>query len=70
MLCPVMQLDFTDGVGRHDEVGAERYSDDDLRYGILWAETYLDDGYKNEPMKGYNLKAFAKWCEMKLKGTW
>ena len=62
MLCPVMQLDFTDGTGRYDDRGAELYSDNDLRYGILWADSYLADGYTREPMKGFDLKAFRAWC--------
>jgi hypothetical protein len=62
-----MQLDFTDGTGRHDdETGAELYSDRDLRYGILWAESYLAEGLTREPMKGYSLRAFGRWCREKL----
>lgn len=66
MLCPLMQLDFMDGTGRFDEAGAERYTDDDLRYGIMWAEHYIADGYKNEPMAGFDLEAFRKWCTSSL----
>jgi hypothetical protein len=61
-----MQLDFTDGTGRYDEVGAERYSDEDLRYGMLWSESHLADGFTKEPMKGFDLKAFGEWCRKKL----
>lgn len=66
MLCPVMQMDFTDGVGRYDEAGCERYSDADLKYGILWADSYLADGYTKEPMKSYDLVEFRRWCVKKL----
>jgi len=66
MLCPLMQLDFTDGVGRYDEVGLARYSNSDLHYGILWAEAHLTEGIKREPMKGFDLAAFAEWCKEKL----
>lgn len=65
-LCQVMQLDFTDDVGRYDEAGAPRYSDEDLRYGVLWAESYLEEGLTREPMKGYDLVDFAIWCRAKL----
>jgi hypothetical protein len=66
MLCPLMQLDFTDNTGRYDEAGGERYDDNDLRYGVLWAETYLDDGLTHEPMAGFDLRAFGTWCKAKL----
>lgn len=66
MLCPVMQLDFTDGVGRYDETGRERYDDHDLQYGIMWAESYLAEGRTVEPMMDYDLKEFAAWCAKKL----
>ncbi len=67
MLCPLMQLDFTDGTGRFDEAGAERYGANDLNYGIVWAETYLAEGYTHEPMKGFDLAAFKAWCKKGLK---
>ena len=66
MLCPLMQLDFTDGTGRYDEACGERYSVNDLAYGIAWADNYLAEGYSREPMKGYDLKAFRNWCRTKL----
>jgi len=66
MLCPVMQMDFTDGTGRYDDRGGLLYSDADLRYGVLWAETHLAEGIASEPMKGYDLRAFGGWCRMKL----
>lgn len=68
-LCQVMQLDFTTGgdVGRYDtETGKELYSDSDLRYGIIWADSYIADGYTTEPMEGYDLVAFRQWCLEKL----
>lgn len=68
MLCPVMQMDFTDGTGRYDDRGAELYSDSDLRYGILWAESHLADGHTHEPMKKFDLAAFGRWCKEKLGG--
>ena len=68
-LCQVMQSDFTDGWGRRDDRGTELYSDDDLRYGILWAETHLAEGLTREPMKGYDLAAFAAWCRKKLEAV-
>jgi len=61
-----MQLDFMEGTGRFDEAGAERYDDRDLRYGVLWAETYIADGLTHEPMAGFDLAAFAAWCKEKL----
>ncbi len=67
VLCQVMQMDFTDGTGRYDDRGAELYSDADLRYGILWAESYQHEGLTCEPMKGYSLSAFARWCRRNLK---
>ena len=66
MLCPVMQMDFTDNTGRYDDRGVELYSDEDLRYGVLWATSYLADGFTHEPMKGYDLIAFGRWCQEKL----
>ena len=67
MLCPVMQMDFTDGVDRYDdETGAERYSNRDLHYGIAWADSHLAEGIAVEPMKGYDLAAFRRWCEEQL----
>lgn len=66
MLCPLMQLDFTDATGRYDEAGEERYSDNDLRYGVMWAEHHLAEGIEAEPMKGFDLRAFGAWCRRLL----
>lgn len=65
-LCALLQLDFTDGCGRLDEAGAERYAGRDLWYGVMWADCYMADGYTHEPMKGYDLAAFRAWCLAKL----
>lgn len=65
-LCALMQLDFTDRVGRYDEGGQKRYDDGDLRFGIAYAEHYLEEGHVVEPMKGYDLRAFAVWCAEQL----
>jgi hypothetical protein len=62
-----MQMDFTDDIGRYDERGAELYSDDDLHYGILWAEHYIAEGLTLEPMMGYDLAAFGRWCAEQLR---
>lgn len=61
-----MQLDFTDATGRYDEAGGERYSDNDLRYGMMWAAHHLAEGFTLEPMKGYDLRAFGEWCRAKI----
>lgn len=70
MLCPVMQLDFTDNTGRYDdETGVELYSDEDLRYGVLWAESYITEGLVREPMKSFDLAAFGEWCKKSLRAS-
>jgi hypothetical protein len=68
MLCPVMQMDFTHGTGRHDERGRELYDDADLRTGVAWAEHWIAEGESAEPAHGYDLATFKAWCERKLNG--
>ena len=33
---------------------------------IGWADNYLAEGIAVEPMKGYDLAAFRRWCEEQL----
>lgn len=65
-LCCLMQLDFTDAIGRYDEAGQERYSDRDLAYGRQYALDYLSIGITHEPMRGFDLQAFTDWCEAQI----
>ena len=67
-LCGLLQWDFLHGTGRHDECGAERYSDSDLDFAIDYAHGYLEDGYTTDLIGGFDLSAFAEWCECQLYG--
>jgi hypothetical protein len=61
-----MVYDFKEGWGRHDETGAERYSDSDLWFGIEWAKWLIEGGFEFEPFHDYNLRAFIEWAREKL----
>ena len=65
-LCNIMQDDFMYGWGRYDGE-LEGYSDNDLRYGIQYAEDYLRIGVSKEPLRHFDLQAFKRWCSMQLK---
>lgn len=62
-LCCIMQTDFMYGWGRYDEAGLEGYSDRDLDYGAVYAADHIAIGIFEEPMYGYDLRAFKAWCE-------
>lgn len=61
-----MQLDFLHNSGRYDDRGNELYSEYDLVYGIQYASDYLGAGVNNEPLEGFCLKSFQKWCNSQL----
>ena len=62
----LMQMDFIEGTGRFDDIGAELYSERDLAYGHQYALDYLAVGIKTEPMMRFDLAAFADWCKNEL----
>ena len=67
-LCSLMVLDFRKGWGRHcEETGKELYSDSDLRFGIVYAEGLIEEGYTHEPFHGYDLREFVEWAREKLR---
>lgn len=67
-LCWLMQSDFLHGTGRYEpDTGEELYSNADLEYGRQYALDYLAEGITKEPLYGYDLAKFARWCEEKLR---
>ena len=64
-LCRLMVLDYLKQTGRFDGQD-ERYDDDDLGFGINYAQGLIEDGYITEPFYNFNLKEFIKWCKNKI----
>jgi hypothetical protein len=62
-ICQIMIQDFMYGWGGYKE----GYSDYDLRIGLDYAESLIEDGYKKEPFHHYDLHKFVIWCKKKLK---
>jgi hypothetical protein len=66
-LCQNMQNDFQYGWGDREPVTGELlYTEYDLRYGRQYALDYLAEGTQREPLRGFDLRRFARWCERKL----
>lgn len=65
-LCRLLVLDATRGTGRFDE-GNELYDRGDVDFGIDYAMDRLAAGYTTDPIDGFDLKNFKKFCETKLK---
>ena len=65
-LCCLMVYDFKEQWGRFNEHGKELYSDRDLRFGIMYAEGFLERSITHEPFHKYDLKAFIAWAKEKL----
>ena len=68
-LCRLMKDDFKYGTGRHDERGAELYSDYDLAFGVAYAQGYIDEGETHDLIGGFDLAAFREWCAKSLRPT-
>lgn len=66
-LCRLMVMDFTEGIGRHDEEdGEERYSQMNLKFGAEYAQWLIEEGYKKEPFYKFDLRQFKEWCEQSI----
>lgn len=62
-LCRLLVLDYSHSIGRYDERGAERYDDIDRTFGSSYARGLIEEGYTVEPFLGFDLAAFADWCD-------
>lgn len=69
-ICQVMIADFMHGWNcRYDDRGTELYSDDDLHTGLQYADNLIEfEGLTHEPLHGYDLVDFKRWCKRKLSG--
>lgn len=64
-LCKLMQLDFLHHTGRFQD-GRELYSNEDLEQGKAYAVDYLQAGIRRDPLDGFSLRRFARWCHEQL----
>lgn len=65
-ICRLMVWDFEEGIGRHDERGAERYDARDLGNAVIYCEDLIEAGYTVCPSQGWDLAAMKAWAEKKL----
>ncbi len=67
-LCRLMVEDFMNNYGRHEKElnNAERYSDSDLEFGIMYASGLKEDGFTQEPFYKYCLHGFVLWANTKI----
>ena len=65
-LCSLMQSDFKYGTGQYDDRGEALYTDYDLRFGVSYAEGWMEEGETRDLIGGFDLAAFRDWCKAKL----
>ncbi len=67
-ICQIMIMDFLRDTGRHDEeTGEELYTEKNLEDGIMFMEWQQEMGRKTDLLHHFDLGAFIKWAEQKLK---
>ncbi|SRR5258708_33422453 len=66
-LCRLTVLDFTRQTGRFDERGRERYDRSDVAFGLAYAQDLLARGHRVEPIDGFDLQRFVRWCRRRLR---
>lgn len=67
-LCRLLVWDFTDGTGRYDEDGQERYDDRDLEFAAMYAQDLQAQGFTREPFLDVNLEQFKRWAQQQQRG--
>ena len=63
-LCQLMQMAYKGANPEH--IGFDEY---DLRFGIDYADGYIEAGYATDLIGGFDLADFAKWCKKQLETT-
>lgn len=62
-----MQMDFKHQTGRRDDLGNELYSDNDLAFGIVYAEGWMEEGEQRDLIGDFDLSEFRDWCASQLR---
>ncbi len=66
-LCGLMVMDFTAGIGdREPETGEILYDESNLEHGVHYATDLLGIGHVVDPVDGFDLLSFKKWCLTRL----
>jgi hypothetical protein len=65
-LCRLTVLDFIHQTGRFDE-GLELYDKADVENALVYASDLYEAGCTADPIDGFNLHRFIKWCRRKLR---